>query len=184
MSQDRRHNFYGHERQQWKVTFRRATLKITKKNKKVNNKKKPITENRSQRCVKDRSSLSIPLGGRPPPCGREEGTTEQRNRLCASSVLNMRLNPSLMFGKLTVFFQGRDHTRKEQRVRRSKLYKGRPTSKGGYDTRLVIEWARVRILNKAWMYLREKKSDFRLKWIPVSNGKQRTSSVLCWDHRL
>ncbi|GFY32677.1 hypothetical protein TNCV_4637831 [Trichonephila clavipes] len=28
------------------------------------------------------------------------------------------------------------------------------------------------------MYLREKKSDFRLQWIPVSNGKQRTPSVL------
>ncbi|GFV39111.1 hypothetical protein TNCV_106871 [Trichonephila clavipes] len=53
---------------------------------------------------------------------------------------------------------------------------------GGYDTRLVMEW--VRILSKAWVYLREKKSDFRLKWIPVSKEKQRTSSVLCWDHRL
>ncbi|GFU58511.1 glutamate receptor ionotropic, NMDA 3A [Trichonephila clavipes] len=32
--------------------------------------------------------------------------------------------------------------------------------------------------------LREKKSDFLLKYIPVSKGKQRTPSVLCWDHRL
>ncbi|GFX31153.1 hypothetical protein TNCV_2026561 [Trichonephila clavipes] len=31
---------------------------------------------------------------------------------------------------------------------------------GGYATCLVIEWARARIPNKAWMYLREKKSDF------------------------
>ncbi|GFU59604.1 transposable element Tcb2 transposase [Trichonephila clavipes] len=30
----------------------------------------------------------------------------------------------------------------------------------------------------------EKKSDFHLKWIPVPNGKQRTHSVLCWDHYL
>ncbi|GFV74909.1 hypothetical protein TNCV_1041471 [Trichonephila clavipes] len=52
------------------------------------------------------------------------------------------------------------------------------------DTRLVFEWAHVRIPNKAWMYLQEKMSDFRLKWIPVSNGKQRTPAVLCSDHRL
>ncbi|GFY20166.1 hypothetical protein TNCV_2148591 [Trichonephila clavipes] len=52
------------------------------------------------------------------------------------------------------------------------------------NTPLVIEWARVRIPNKAWMYLRAKKSDFRLKWIPISNGKQRTPSVLCRDYRL
>ncbi|GFW46469.1 hypothetical protein TNCV_4811571 [Trichonephila clavipes] len=30
----------------------------------------------------------------------------------------------------------------------------------------------------------EKKSDFCLKWVPVPNGKQRISSVLCWDHHL
>ncbi|GFX26080.1 hypothetical protein TNCV_2274201 [Trichonephila clavipes] len=30
------------------------------------------------------------------------------------------------------------------------------------------------------MYLREKKSEFRLKWIPVSKGKKNTSSVLRW----
>ncbi|GFY18570.1 hypothetical protein TNCV_2397951 [Trichonephila clavipes] len=52
------------------------------------------------------------------------------------------------------------------------------------DTRLVIGGARVRIPSKVWMYLRDQKSDFRLQWIPVSKGKQRTSSVLCWDHRL
>ncbi|GFX22093.1 hypothetical protein TNCV_3054491 [Trichonephila clavipes] len=34
------------------------------------------------------------------------------------------------------------------------------------------------------MYFQEKKSDFNLKWIPVSNGKRCTRSVLCWDHRL
>ncbi|GFV67015.1 hypothetical protein TNCV_357011 [Trichonephila clavipes] len=55
---------------------------------------------------------------------------------------------------------------------------------GGYDTRLVIDRVRVRILSKSWMYLRKKKSDFHLKWIPVSMGKQRTSSGLCWDHSL
>ncbi|GFX78558.1 hypothetical protein TNCV_29981 [Trichonephila clavipes] len=33
-------------------------------------------------------------------------------------------------------------------------------------------------------FLREKESDFRLQWIPVSNGKQRTPSVICWDHQL
>ncbi|GFT95951.1 hypothetical protein TNCV_312681 [Trichonephila clavipes] len=60
----------------------------------------------------------------------------------------------------------------------------RSTQYGGYDTPLVIEWARVRIPNKAWMYLQVKNSDFRLKWIPVSNGKQCTPTVLCWDHRL
>ncbi|GFV56267.1 hypothetical protein TNCV_106231 [Trichonephila clavipes] len=34
------------------------------------------------------------------------------------------------------------------------------------------------------VYHREKKWDVRLKWIPVSNGKQRTPSVLCWDHQV
>ncbi|GFT95000.1 hypothetical protein TNCV_1472811 [Trichonephila clavipes] len=34
------------------------------------------------------------------------------------------------------------------------------------------------------IFIREKKSDFRLQWIPVWNGKQRTFSVICWDHRL
>ncbi|GFW02118.1 hypothetical protein TNCV_4854581 [Trichonephila clavipes] len=55
------------------------------------------------------------------------------------------------------------------------------TRYGGYDSQLVIEWARVRIPNKV---LQEKKLDFRLKWIPVSNGKQRTLSVVCWDPHL
>ncbi|GFV10113.1 hypothetical protein TNCV_3660651 [Trichonephila clavipes] len=54
---------------------------------------------------------------------------------------------------------------------------------GGYDTRLVIDSLRVRIPSKVWTYLREKKSDSRLKLIPVSKGKQRTSSVLRWDHQ-
>ncbi|GFT58566.1 uncharacterized protein TNCV_1250351 [Trichonephila clavipes] len=36
----------------------------------------------------------------------------------------------------------------------------------------------VQILNK------EKKSDYRMKWIPISNRKQCTPSVLCWGHRL
>ncbi|GFU74260.1 hypothetical protein TNCV_4168511 [Trichonephila clavipes] len=52
---------------------------------------------------------------------------------------------------------------------------------GGYDAGLVIEWARVRIPNKAWIHLREEKPAM---WITVSNGKQYTPSVLCWDHRL
>ncbi|GFV37154.1 hypothetical protein TNCV_1720761 [Trichonephila clavipes] len=38
-------------------------------------------------------------------------------------------------------------------------------------TQFVIEWVRVRIPSKAWIYLRENKSDFRLKWIPVSKEK-------------
>ncbi|GFX43242.1 uncharacterized protein TNCV_2389501 [Trichonephila clavipes] len=57
-----------------------------------------------------------------------------------------------------------------------------PSQYGVYDTRFVIEW--VRIPNKVWLYLRKKKSDFRLKWIPVSDGKQCTPSVLFWDHDL
>ncbi|GFT47150.1 hypothetical protein TNCV_3747941 [Trichonephila clavipes] len=59
-----------------------------------------------------------------------------------------------------------------------------PTQYGGYDYQLVIEWVRVRIPSKAWIYLLEKKLDFRLKKIPVSNGKQRTTYVLCWNHCL
>ncbi|GFS83365.1 putative transposable element [Trichonephila clavipes] len=64
---------------------------------------------------------------------------------------------------------------------------------GGYGPMLFIEWAQVRIPNEAWMYLREKKSEFHRvyierhgvirKWILVPNGKLRTPSVLCWDHR-
>ncbi|GFV19983.1 hypothetical protein TNCV_951611 [Trichonephila clavipes] len=51
---------------------------------------------------------------------------------------------------------------------------------GGYDIRFVIEW--VRIPSKAWMYLRrEKKSDFRLQWFPVS----QTAAVAEWyRHRI
>ncbi|GFS92635.1 hypothetical protein TNCV_1160861 [Trichonephila clavipes] len=57
----------------------------------------------------------------------------------------------------------------------------RPSQYGGYDPGFVTEWIRVRITSKAWMYfLREKRSD----WIPVSNGKQRTPSVIGWDHHL
>ncbi|GFW11783.1 hypothetical protein TNCV_1083291 [Trichonephila clavipes] len=56
---------------------------------------------------------------------------------------------------------------------------------GGCDPWLVTEWVWVRIPSKTWMYfLRETKSDFHLKWISVSNGKQRTPSVICWDHHL
>ncbi|GFT92710.1 hypothetical protein TNCV_3076911 [Trichonephila clavipes] len=54
-----------------------------------------------------------------------------------------------------------------------------PTWYGGYDTRLVIKWARVRIPTKTWMYIREKKSDSLLKWVLVSNGKQSSPFVLC-----
>ncbi|GFU59272.1 hypothetical protein TNCV_4197961 [Trichonephila clavipes] len=54
-----------------------------------------------------------------------------------------------------------------------------PSRYGGYDTQLVIEWARVPIPNKALMYLREMKLDFRLNWIPVLNGKQCSPYVLC-----
>ncbi|GFV67607.1 hypothetical protein TNCV_4622871 [Trichonephila clavipes] len=59
-----------------------------------------------------------------------------------------------------------------------------PSQYGCYDRRLVIKRTQVRVQNKAWMHLREKKSDFHLKWIPVSNGKQRTPSVLWWDQCL
>ncbi|GFU68819.1 transposable element Tcb2 transposase [Trichonephila clavipes] len=34
------------------------------------------------------------------------------------------------------------------------------------------------------MHELDEKSNFRLKWTPVSNGKLCTPSVLCWDHRL
>ncbi|GFT38876.1 hypothetical protein TNCV_1585671 [Trichonephila clavipes] len=34
------------------------------------------------------------------------------------------------------------------------------------------------------MYLREKKSYLRQKWIPITKEKQRTLSVLCWDYHL
>ncbi|GFW39339.1 hypothetical protein TNCV_1833241 [Trichonephila clavipes] len=60
-----------------------------------------------------------------------------------------------------------------------------PPSMVVVDTRPEIEWVQVRIPNKAWMYfLREKKSDFHLKWIPVLKEEQCAPSVLCWEHRL
>ncbi|GFV27739.1 hypothetical protein TNCV_4169611 [Trichonephila clavipes] len=64
------------------------------------------------------------------------------------------------------------------------IYMSRLTQYGGYGTYLVIEWARVRIPNKARMYLREKKSGSHLKLILVSNEKQCNSSVLCWGPHL
>ncbi|GFT78997.1 hypothetical protein TNCV_3093761 [Trichonephila clavipes] len=65
-----------------------------------------------------------------------------------------------------------------EKLKRTEIKYRHPIQYGGYDPRFVIEWARVRIPSKAWIYLREKNSDFRLKWIPVSNGKQRTPSVI------
>ncbi|GFW17551.1 hypothetical protein TNCV_2651091 [Trichonephila clavipes] len=59
-----------------------------------------------------------------------------------------------------------------------------PSQYGGNDPQFVTKWARVRVPNKAWKFLREKKSDFCLKCIPVSSGKQRTPSVLCQNHHL
>ncbi|GFT27642.1 hypothetical protein TNCV_3570191 [Trichonephila clavipes] len=47
---------------------------------------------------------------------------------------------------------------------------GPPKQYGGYDTRLVLDWARVQVPNKAWMYLQKfclglsPEMDSRLAW--------------------
>ncbi|GFX87387.1 hypothetical protein TNCV_3369561 [Trichonephila clavipes] len=59
-----------------------------------------------------------------------------------------------------------------------------PSQYGGYEPRHVTERVHVQIPSKAWLYLIREKSGFRLYWIPVSDEKQRTPSVVCWDHHV